>query len=258
LIVLTETMRFLDLKVNDAYTNMATDEALTKARGEEKAPDTLRFYRWKPSAVTLGYFQSVEDEVNLDTLKRYGIDLNRRISGGGAVLNSAEGEITYSIVMDENDPRISADPTESYRYLCHGIVEGLKNLGIEAQFKPINDIIVGQRKISGNAQIRRYGAVLHHGTILVDFDAKQMFSVLKISDAKISDKLIKQAEERVTTIRKVLDRNIGFEEVRAAMEKGFAKALDVKLQRGGLSSYEKELVAQYRTKYASNEWRFRR
>ena len=67
-------MRFLDLKVNDAYTNMATDEAITKAKGEGEAPDTLRFYRWKPSAVTSGYFQSVEDEVDLDALEHYGID----------------------------------------------------------------------------------------------------------------------------------------------------------------------------------------
>ena len=251
-------MRFLDLKVNDAYTNMAIDEALTKARGEWKAPDTFRLYMWKPSAVTLGYFQSVEDEVDLDALKRYGIDLNRRISGGGAVLNSATGEITYSIIMDENDSRISKDPVESYRYLCHGIVDGLGILGIKADFKPINDIVVGAKKISGNAQIRRYGAVLHHGTILVDFDPAQMFSVLKVSDTKISDKLIQQAEERVTSIRKVIGGSISFEEVRSAMENGFAKALGVDLVPGELSSYEQELVAQFREKYASHDWRFRR
>ena len=250
-------MRFLDLKVNDAYTNMATDEALTKSKGEGGL-DTLRFYRWNPSAVTLGYFQSVEDEVDLDAMKKYGIDLNRRISGGGAVLNSAEGEITYSIVMDEDDPQISDDPTESYRYLCHGIIEGLANLGIKAEFKPINDIIVGPKKVSGNAQIRRYGAVLHHGTILVDFDPSKMFSVLKISDAKISDKLIKQANERVTSIRQVLDRQVSFEEVRAAMEKGFAKALGVELVKGDLTPQEVEYVSEFRDKYASKEWRFRR
>ena len=257
MIILTEKMRFLDLKVNDAYTNMATDEALTRSKGEGGL-DTLRFYRWNPSAVTLGYFQSVEDEVDLEAMKKYGIDLNRRISGGGAVLNSAEGEITYSIVMDEDDPRISDDPTESYRYLCHGIIEGLANLGIKADFKPINDIIVGPKKVSGNAQIRRYGAVLHHGTILVDFDASKMFSVLKISDAKISDKLIKQANERVTSIRQILDRKVSFEEVRAAMEKGFAKALGVELVKGDLTPQEVEYVSEFRDKYASKEWRFRR
>lgn len=250
--------RFLDLKVADAYTNMAVDEALAYARGEGKAPNTLRFYMWKPSAVTLGYFQSVEDEVNLEAAKRYGVYVNRRISGGGAVLNSSTGEITYSIVTAEDDPRVSTDVTESYRYLCHGIVEGLALLGVEAEFKPINDIIVGGRKISGNAQIRRYGAVLHHGTILVDFDAREMFSVLKISKEKLSDKMIRQAEERVTTIRRELGRQISFEEVREALERGFAKALGVELVRGGLSDHERELVNKFREKYASREWIYRR
>jgi lipoate-protein ligase A len=253
-----EKWRFLDLKVTDAYTNMAVDEALAYAKGERKAKNTLRFYRWQPSAVTLGYFQSVEDEIDLEACKRYSIDVNRRISGGGAVLNSSYGEITYSIVMPEGDPQISADPTESYRYLCHGIVEGLANLGIEAAFKPINDIIVGPRKISGNAQIRRYGAILHHGTILVDFNAREMFSVLKISEEKISDKMIQQAEERVTTIRRELGRGVSFDEVRAAMERGFAKALGVELVSGELSEYEDELVAKFREKYASRDWIFRR
>ncbi len=246
------------MRVADAYTNMAVDEALSYARGEGKAPNTLRFYRWNPSAVTLGYFQSVEDEVDLEACKKFGIDVNRRISGGGAVLNSSYGEITYSIVAPEDDPRISRDVTESYRYLCHGIVEGLALLGVEAQFKPINDIIVGGRKISGNAQIRRYGAVLHHGTILVDFDAREMFSVLKISEEKISDKMIEQAEERVTTIRRELGRDASFGEVRDAMEEGFAKALGVELAPGELSGYEQELVKKFREKYASREWIFRR
>jgi lipoate-protein ligase A len=253
-----EKWRFLDLKVADAYTNMAVDEALAYAKGEGKAKNTLRFYMWEPSAVTMGYFQSVKDEIDLEACKRYGIDVNRRISGGGAVLNSSYGEITYSIVMPEGDPRISEDPTESYRYLCHGIVEGLANLGIEAGFKPINDIIVGPRKISGNAQIRRYGAVLHHGTILVDFNAREMFSVLKISEEKISDKMIQQAEERVTTIRRELGWEVSFDEVRAAMERGFAKALGVKLVPGELSEHEDEFVVKFRKKYASRDWIFRR
>jgi lipoate-protein ligase A len=255
---MSESWRFLDMRVADAYTNMAVDEALSYAMGEGKAPNTLRFYRWNPSAVTLGYFQSVEDEVDLEACKKFGIDVNRRISGGGAVLNSSYGEITYSIVAPEDDPRISTDVTESYRYLCHGIVEGLALLRIEAQFKPINDIIVGSRKISGNAQIRRYGAVLHHGTILVDFNAREMFSVLKISEEKISDKMIEQAEERVTTIRRELGREVSFEEVRAAMEDGFGKALGVTLLPGELSEYERELVEKFREKYASREWIFRR
>jgi lipoate-protein ligase A len=250
--------RFLDLKVADAYTNMAVDEALTRARGEGKAPDTLRFYMWRPSAVTLGYFQSVEDEVNVEALRNFGFNLNRRISGGGAVLNSATGEITYSVILREGDPRVSSDPTESYRYLCHGIVEALGLLGVKADFKPINDVVVGGKKISGNAQIRRYGAVLHHGTLLVDFDAREMFGVLKVSKEKLSDKMIEQAQDRVTTVRRLLGRQVSFEEVRGALEEGYRRAFDAELKKGDLSPYEAELVKEFRLRYASPEWIYRR
>jgi lipoate-protein ligase A len=253
-----QRFRFLDLTVNDAYTNMAVDEAITKARGEGRVPDTLRFYMWKPSAVTLGYFQSVEDEVNLEALSRFGFNLNRRISGGGAVLNSEMGEITYSVILKEDDLRVSTDPVESYHLLCQGIIDALDVFGIKAEFKPINDIIVGGKKISGNAQIRRYGAVLHHGTLLVDFDAKQMFSVLKISKEKLSDKMIQQAEERVTTIRRLLGRQIGFPEVRDALEKGYKKALNAELVKSELTPYEQDLVKQFRERYASRAWIYRR
>lgn len=253
-----QRFRFLDLKVNDAYTNMAVDEAITKARGEGRVPDTLRFYMWKPSAVTLGYFQSVEDEVNQEALSRFGFNLNRRISGGGAVLNSETGEITYSIILKEDDPRVSTDPVESYHLLCQGIIDALDILGIKADFKPINDIVVAGKKISGNAQIRRYGAVLHHGTLLVDFDAKQMFGVLKISKEKLSDKMIEQAEERVTTIRRLLGRQISFPEVRDALEKGYKKALNAELAKSELTPYEQALVKQFRERYASRAWIYRR
>jgi len=255
---MSNRFRFLDLQVADAYTNMAVDEAITKARGEGKVPDTLRFYMWNPSAVTLGYFQSVEDEVNLDALRSFGFYLNRRISGGGAVLNSATGEITYSVILKEDDHRISSDPTESYRYLCQGIIEAIALHGKMADFKPINDNIVDGKKISGNAQIRRYGAVLHHGTLLVDFSAKEMFGVLKVSKEKLSDKMIKQAEERVTTIQRLLGRKIGFPEVRDALEQGYRKALDADLFKGNLNPYEEQLVIQLRARYASKEWIYRR
>jgi len=246
------------MKVNDAYTNMAVDEAIAKSRGEDKAPDTLRFYRWKPSAVTLGYFQSVEDEVNVEALRSFGFVLNRRISGGGAVLNSETGEITYSIVLKENDTRVSNDPVESYHFLCQGLIDALTVLGIKSEFKPINDIIVNGRKISGNAQIRRYGAVLHHGTLLVDYNVRQMFSVLKISKEKLSDKMIQQAEERVTTIRRELQRPISFTEVRDALEIGFRKALGTELTKGVLTGYEEELIREFRKRYSDPEWINRR
>jgi len=246
--------RLLDLMVADCYTQMAIDEAIAYARGRKEAPPTIRLYRWKPSAVSIGYFQSLEDEVDLEACKRLSVDVIRRISGGGAVFHDYNGEITYSLIAEEGNRLIPADISESYRVICGSIIEAMRLLGLESEFKPINDIISGGRKVSGNAQTRRYGSVLQHGTILVDFDARTMFTVLKVSKEKISDKAIKQAEDRVTTIRRELGRPVSFEEVRDALISGFEKTLGIRLVLGQLNKAEGDLVTKFRERYASQEW----
>jgi len=250
--------RLLDLMVADCYTQMAIDEAIAYARGKGEAPPTLRLYRWKPSAVSMGYFQSVDEEVNLEACKRLGVDVIRRITGGGAVFHDYDGEITYSLIAEEKNPLIPYDINESYKVICGGIIEAIRLLGLTAEFKPINDIIAGGRKISGNAQTRRYGSILQHGTVLVDFDVRTMFTVLKVSREKISDKAIKQVEDRVTTIRKELGRHVNFEEVRDALISGFETKLNINLVSGQLSKTEEELLEKFKQKYASLEWVYRR
>jgi lipoate-protein ligase A len=233
---------------------MAIDEAVAYARGRREAPPTIRLYRWEPSAVSIGYFQSLEDEVNLEACKRLGVDVIRRISGGGAVFHDYNGEITYSLIAEEGNRLIPADISESYRVICDGIIEAMRLLGLESEFKPINDVIVGSRKISGNAQTRRYGSVLQHGTVLVDLPSRTMFTVLNVSKEKISDKAIKQAEDRVTTIRRELGRFVSFSEVRDALVSGFEKTRGISLVPGQLSKEENELVSKFRERYASREW----
>ncbi|MEM2991477.1 MAG: biotin/lipoate A/B protein ligase family protein [Halobacteria archaeon] len=251
--------RLIGLSLNDAYMNMAIDEAILKLRSLKKSPNTLRFYRWNPSAVSIGYFQSVEDEVDLEACKRMGIDVIRRITGGGAVYHDFEGEITYSLIVDEENPKIPFDIIKSYEIICKGIVIGLKALGLNPEFKPINDIVIGGKKISGNAQTRKSGVILQHGTILMDSDVQTMFKVLKVSDEKIRDKLIKAVDERVTTIKKELKRKPSFEEVEKALRDGFEDALQVKLFEDGLTPEELELAKMLKeSKYSSKEWIFKR
>lgn len=255
---MNEDWRLIDLWVADCYTQMATDEAIAEACGKGLSPSTIRLYRWNPSAVSLGYFQSLEDEVDTEACRRLGVDIIRRVSGGGAVFHDYNGEITYSLITPEDDPKIPRDIDQSYAVICKGIVRALDSLGLQAEFKPINDIAVSGRKISGNAQTRRYGAVLQHGTVLVDFDPKTMFTVLKVSQEKISDKLIKQVEERVTTIRRELRSQTSFDQVRDALVSGFEDALSVHLLPGSITSHEAELVKRHRAKYSSPEWTGRR
>src|SRR5690606_20281498 len=98
-----DTWRLLPLETHDAFMNMAIDEAIYTARLADKVPNTLRFYRWQPSAVSIGKNQTPENEIYLDNCKQLGVDVVRRISGGGTVYHDFEGEVTYSVVAKISD-----------------------------------------------------------------------------------------------------------------------------------------------------------
>jgi lipoate-protein ligase A len=240
------------MRIDDASMSMAIDEALLKLNSEGKSLNTVRFWRWLPSTVSIGCFQSAGLEVDLDAARRHGVDLVRRITGGGAVFHDHGGELTYSVVCRQEC--MPDDIIESYELICGGLIGGFRRLGLQAEFKAINDVQVGGKKISGSAQTRRWGSVLQHGTVLVDPDVRLMFELLKVSPEKISDKFISSVYERVTTVALELGRKPRFDEVRVAMRDGFADALGVKLVKGELTQEELKLAGMLKPKYASEEW----
>ena len=252
--------RLLPIQTNDAFTNMAIDEAILWHRRDNKVPDTFRLYRWQPSAVSIGCFQGINLEVNLDACKTRGFDVVRRITGGGAVFHSYEGEVTYSFITPEINPKIPKNILESYGVICQGVVEACAELGLTgAQFKPVNDVQYKDRKISGNAQTRKQHMVLQHGTVLVGFDPIIMFEVLKVSKEKISDKLIQSVHKRVTSISTELNRQVSPKETADALILGFEKALGIKLIPGELTSSELELANQIRKdRFSSRDWNYQR
>jgi len=256
---MTEKWRLLDTGLNNAFYNMALDEAIAIARSKNLVPNTIRFFRWKPSAVSIGYFQSMEEEVDIKACDELGIDYVRRRTGGGAVYHDTEGELTYSIIIDQTHRLISEDFQETYRTLCSGIVLGLRKLGVPAEFKPINDIVSDGRKISGNAQTRGMNVVHQHGTILRKVDPALMFKVLKVPSEKIRDKMIKSVRERVTSINNVLGRNVSFRELKDALIDGFKEAFKIDLKPGSIMDLEEKIAQRLKEeKYASREWNFRR
>lgn len=240
------------MRVDDAFMSMAIDEALLMLNADNRSPNTIRFWRWLPSTVSLGCFQSVEREVDLNVANKYGIDVVRRITGGGAVFHDHDGELTYSVVCRQEE--MPDDIVESYRLICGGIVGGLAKLGLKAEFKPVNDVQVNGKKISGSAQTRRWGSVLQHGTVLISPDVRKMFELLRVSPEKISDKFISSVFERVTTIERELGRKPDFVEVREAMAIAFGEALGVELRDAGLAEAEIALANNLRQNYASKEW----
>jgi lipoate-protein ligase A len=234
----------------DAPTNMAIDEAMLIS-----GTPTLRLYTWQPSALSIGYFQGIHEEVDLETCQRHHVDIVRRISGGGAVYHDAQGEVTYSLVLPET--ALPRDVQQSCERVCTALAAGLQHLGLDARFSPLNDVVVNGKKISGSAQTRRRGHVLQHGTVLLDVDVGLMFSLLRVSQAKIADKGIKDASARVTSLRHLVD-GIDNDAVIAALREGFADTFHVTLQDGRLTDDERERLPVLRDKYASQDWNFQR
>ena len=233
---MTEKWRLLKTEDETAFTNMAIDYAVLTASSTGKVPPTVRFYTWKPSAISIGYFQSLEEEVDTKMCKKLGVDYVRRITGGGAVYH--EHELTYSIVIPESHHMIPKNILQSYGRICGAVIKGLKNLGVESEYAPINDIVTNGKKISGNAQTRKIKTVLQHGTVLTDVDVEKMFSLLKVPSEKIKDKLITDVKQRVTSLKDILGEKVSFQEVAKAMKTGFEEEFNVELIKGDLTKEE--------------------
>jgi len=254
-----EKWRILNTGANNAFYNMALDEAIVIARSKNLVPNTLRFFRWSPSAVSIGYFQSMKEEIDTEVCKDKGIDCVRRRTGGGAVYHDQNGELTYSLIMNEDHRLVTEDFQNTYETLCSGLVLGLKLLGLPARFRPINDIEVEGRKISGNAQTRGMNVVHQHGTILREVDVNLMFKVLKVPSEKIRDKMIKVVQERVTSVNSLLRRNVSFGELSDALLRGFSEAFQIELIPGKITEFEDKLTVELeKSKYATEGWNLKR
>ena len=238
-------IRLLETGYNTAALNMAIDEALMESI--DQVP-VLRIYGWQPSAVSIGYFQSIKEEVDLEMCNEIGIDVVRRLTGGGAVLH--EFELTYSFITKQYPRNIM----ESYRWICEAIVISINRLGFDASFVPLNDIIVKGKKVSGSAQTRRNGVLLQHGTLLLGVDVDKMFCVLKVPSEKLRDKIIKDVKERVTSLA-----GTTFDDMALSLKTNFATKFDAKLLTDSLSTEE---ISRARwlaeRKYSSKEWNLRR
>lgn len=245
--------RVVDFEYWNAWMNMALDEAVGEAVGSGRSPSTIRFYGWNPSAVSIGCFQSIRDEVDLEACRRMGVDIVRRRTGGGAVYHDREGEITYSVIAPEE--MVQKDINKAYETICGWIVDALDLMEITANFIPINDILVEGRKISGSAQTRRGGVFLQHGTLLYNISPGKMFSVLKVGCTKISDKNIASFEDRVTSILRhaKISKDRVLQELRRSFTKG--KEWETGVYTEEERRRARQLVVE---RYSKDEWNFSR
>lgn len=246
-----EFLRVLPYQAAPGAFHMAVDEALLGG-----GPPTLRLYGWTPVCVTIGYFQALDWEVDAAACRARGIDIVRRATGGGAVLHAHE--LTYSVIVPQAWLGPHAGIPESYAHLCAPIVVVLQDLGLPTAFAPLNDIVVRGQKVSGNAQTRRDGWVLQHGTILLDADVDLMFLLLRVPDEKLRGHVISNAKARVTSIRQQ-GVNIAPDALADKLAPAFAATLGRPLVPGALSRAEAAAAEALRDrKYGTAAWTARR
>ncbi|OPY88572.1 MAG: Octanoyltransferase LipM [Smithella sp. PtaU1.Bin162] len=260
--------RFLDFQRHNAFENMAIDEAVFRETIKNKKSPTIRFYGWRPAAVSIGYFQDIEKEINVEKCRADGVDVVRRLSGGKAVFHCRE--VTYSVVACNKEKLFPQDIHGTYKIISNCIARGLITLGIEASlaetgrklhdadFKACcfsvpsgNELLVSGRKICGSAQMRTGSGFLQHGSILMDFDPVKTASFLL--PARTAEQL-RKLKDSVAAINEEITRPVDEKEICANLKKGFASVLGKEIIEGALTSAEEILVGKLTQKYADLRW----
>ena len=189
-------MKLYVLKTTDPYLNLAIEEYLFR-----NSLDSI-FILWQnDKTVVIGKNQNAYCEVNSEYAKLHGIKIARRITGGGAVYHDL-GNINYSFISKSISDGID------FKTFTGPIISLLKSLSVDAELSGRNDIMVGDRKISGNAQFSSGGKTLHHGTILFDSDLSVLTSVLNVDLEKIKSKAIKSTRSRVINLQEILEKKL--------------------------------------------------
>ena len=232
--------RVIETPLRGGRANIAFDKALIEARQENKIPDTVRFLRFKPSAL-IGIHQILGNEIKVNFCKANGIEIVRRITGGGG-LYFDEGQIGWELVFDRGTFG-PLDLAEVTRRVCESAALGLNKLGVPARYRPRNDLEVDGRKISGTGGFFDGNIIFYQGTLLIDFDPRKMVACLNIPAEKLAKRDLQSGAQRIITMREVLgDKLPDLKTIYEGLLAGFAEGLGIDPQCGAITSYEEELA----------------
>jgi lipoate-protein ligase A len=252
--------------------NMAVDEAILQAIGDEVVPPTLRLYAWFPPCLSLGYAQPIED-VDLSALHEHGWDIVRRPTGGRAILHT--DELTYSVIGPLNEPRLAGSLLKSYHVLSSALLDALHRLGAQAQASPEAaslpgdsdqgpvcfevpsnyEITVDGKKLIGSAQARRKEGVLQHGSLPLQGDLGRITQVLKFRDEQTRQKAAGRIWQRATTLERAIGRWVEWQSTAQAFREAFEHTLNLELLPAQLTQGETQAAEKLvQEKYSRPAW----
>ena len=276
---MTEIWSFINTGSKNPYYNMAMDEALLNFVSRGEIDPVIRFYTWNPATLSIGYFQRLQKEIDIDKVKEKGYGLVRRQTGGRGVLH--DKELTYSVIVPESHPNMPSTVTEAYKIISQGLLEGFKNLGFETYFaiprskeerdklkQPRSsvcfdapswyELVVEGRKIAGSAQTRQKGVILQHGSILQDIDIDDLFDMFKFKNERLKAKMKENFVQKAVAINDISNQHITLNEMENAFEAGFKKGLNIDFKPLELTEKQLEEVQELEDKYRSEAWMYRK
>lgn len=274
-----ENWVYLKSGKQDAYYNMAMDELLMNKHRKGEIPPVIRLYEWETPTLSLGYFQKAKKEIDIDKVQEYNYQLVRRLTGGRGVLH--DKELTYSVVVRDDYKDMPHSVTESYRVISTGLLEGFRNLGLEAYFSvPDTDekkksltnvrssvcfdtpswyeLVVEGKKIAGSAQTRQDGIIMQHGSILLDVDVDHLFDMFNYTNKRFKELMKSQFKEKAIAINDISDAQFTVDDLYPAFKTGFEKGLNVHTSELQLSESDGEALQALIEKYKSDDWMFKR
>jgi len=246
---------------------MALDQALLEAASGDPFPVTLRFYRWEPPALSIGRFQPLSD-VDLDTCAAEDIEVVRRPTGGRSILHL--DDFTYSIVVPQGFP-LPASVVEAYRQISGGILCALQHLGLSAALQSRAsedyraaggacfaaatqaDLEYDGRKLCGSAQVRRGGAILQHGSIMLEDHSDLLFRLLRFDNEAEMNLQREHYRLRCIALNQT-GKPRSWTDIADSFVSGFREAFDVDISQGGLSAWEERRWHNLTGAYGSSPW----
>jgi lipoate-protein ligase A len=231
-------VRVIDTGIRGGRENVAFDQALIEAHNAGRIPETIRFLRFRPAAL-VGLHQILSHEVRLEYCARHGIEVGRRITGGGG-LYLDEGQVCWELALERS--RLPGDLATIAARICSAAAAGLRRLGVAAEFRPRNDIEVRGRKLCGTGGVIDGRTLFFQGTLLADFDPERMIEALRVPVEKLARRDLDDARRRVVTLREALGRVPPVAEIQAALLDGFREHLDLDPRPGSITDHEEQLA----------------
>ena len=235
---------------------LAVDEALVHSVAHINPRPVLHLYTFCPSVI-VGRYQNLKQSVNVHRCHQLGITYNRRITGGGTVLMGPH-QLALALVVSLDDLDLPRSISGIFRLFAAVFIKVLRRLGIQAEFRPKNDIQVAGKKIAGiAASVEDNDVLLFHSSLLADFDISLMLELLNLPSRKIADKGISCFSQRLTTIRKELGESVAIEALMDSIRESFEQKFGLEFLPGQLTSWEQQKTEKLiRERYSTPQWLF--